>query len=968
MDKIDFKAVAQAALGAADSLLAEWLPEGRYKGAEFFALNPTRSDKHLGSFTVNTHTGMWADYATGDRGGDLVSLYAYLNGVSQGDAARALSERLRLGNFAPVVRREWDGAPKTGANRNSWTPIAPFPVARLNLLQGAAAFRFAQKRYGKPGLRSVYRDAQGQPLCVVQRFVDGAGGKADLPFVWAQNGKGEQQWCSRRLPDPQPLLGLDDLARWPSETVLLVEGEKCRAAASDALRDFAAVSWLGGCNGWKKADWQPLAGRDVVIWPDCDSARVRLSKEEEARGVAAESKPFVPWHEQPGMKAALGIAQKLHDLGCRVRMVKVAQPGEWPDGYDVADALSDGHPQGLGLELMDNLLDYPDDGVFRNLSESGGGRENARAANEGGAGADFAQNNGWRDDEIVESDEEENRYLAELLENYRQIGQKQKALDLRTGETFSRSQLAKLFSERAANVWFRSDMRRILTELEADVYIKECRLKEKAAYNRIGGMLDRYIYMDGTTDAFDTELDSVVSLAAVKAANAEDFADWEKSPARMVCPMKNLVFEPGLPPGVSLDAEDAGKVVYINEFKGFPMRGNEPDILLADKTPFAQIKGFFPACRNIIGLLENLCVSNGEISADAEEWVFNWLARRFRFPQQKPMTALVFISEAQGVGKSTLGQLVLKGLFGDYYTKVNQNALESQFNAPFDKKIITVMEEISPSDERKNVVGKLKDMVTSDTIMIERKGRDPIEKSDYNSFLIFSNDDRAIPIEAHDRRFMVLEVKNRFTEAQWLALHEEVENGGLQAFADFLCALPLMYTAGYRTETGEDGQPVRVAVRQPFTAGTRPLETPIKRRMIGLNQAGWEAFFAAWYQGELDLPFVSCAAGDLWRVYLLWCNETKMKAMAQKNFYACIGKRLSDLKTRVKVNGVEKRLRLFVVGHSELENRYPGRYPLPTTDSAFRDGSQMTMAAYLGYQAADFNRAAACKDCNLPTL
>ena len=41
MDKLDFKNVASAALAAADNLLAEWLPSGRYKGHEFYALNPT---------------------------------------------------------------------------------------------------------------------------------------------------------------------------------------------------------------------------------------------------------------------------------------------------------------------------------------------------------------------------------------------------------------------------------------------------------------------------------------------------------------------------------------------------------------------------------------------------------------------------------------------------------------------------------------------------------------------------------------------------------------------------------------------------------------------------------------------------------------------------------------------------------------------------------------------------------------
>ena len=91
MNKLDFQSVAAAALGAVDSLLSEWLPGGKYKGHEFFALNPTRADKSLGSFAINTNTGEWSDYATGDAGGDLISLYAYLFcSGKQGDAFRAV--------------------------------------------------------------------------------------------------------------------------------------------------------------------------------------------------------------------------------------------------------------------------------------------------------------------------------------------------------------------------------------------------------------------------------------------------------------------------------------------------------------------------------------------------------------------------------------------------------------------------------------------------------------------------------------------------------------------------------------------------------------------------------------------------------------------------------------------------------------------------------------------------------------
>jgi len=53
-----------------------------------------KGDRAPGSFAVNLITGKWSDFATGDRGGDVVSLAAFLFNLSQGDAARRLAEML----------------------------------------------------------------------------------------------------------------------------------------------------------------------------------------------------------------------------------------------------------------------------------------------------------------------------------------------------------------------------------------------------------------------------------------------------------------------------------------------------------------------------------------------------------------------------------------------------------------------------------------------------------------------------------------------------------------------------------------------------------------------------------------------------------------------------------------------------------------------------------------------------------
>ena len=84
----------RAALADVDGSVRRWLTGGRVNGAEYVARNPRRNDRRLGSFKINTETGKWADFATVDRGGDLVSLAAYLSGLSQVEAARELADML----------------------------------------------------------------------------------------------------------------------------------------------------------------------------------------------------------------------------------------------------------------------------------------------------------------------------------------------------------------------------------------------------------------------------------------------------------------------------------------------------------------------------------------------------------------------------------------------------------------------------------------------------------------------------------------------------------------------------------------------------------------------------------------------------------------------------------------------------------------------------------------------------------
>jgi hypothetical protein len=88
---IDFVRINAAAVGALPAICARLLPDGRQLGSEWIVRNPRRDDRRPGSFKINLRTGRWCDFATGDRGGDPVSLVAYLEDISQAEAARLVA-------------------------------------------------------------------------------------------------------------------------------------------------------------------------------------------------------------------------------------------------------------------------------------------------------------------------------------------------------------------------------------------------------------------------------------------------------------------------------------------------------------------------------------------------------------------------------------------------------------------------------------------------------------------------------------------------------------------------------------------------------------------------------------------------------------------------------------------------------------------------------------------------------------
>jgi hypothetical protein len=91
----DFVAVNRAALARLPEVLARLLPGGRAVGAEWHAgsLRGEAGDS-LRVRLRGGRAGAWCDFATGEKGGDPVSLAAAVARVPQAEAARGLARML----------------------------------------------------------------------------------------------------------------------------------------------------------------------------------------------------------------------------------------------------------------------------------------------------------------------------------------------------------------------------------------------------------------------------------------------------------------------------------------------------------------------------------------------------------------------------------------------------------------------------------------------------------------------------------------------------------------------------------------------------------------------------------------------------------------------------------------------------------------------------------------------------------
>lgn len=195
---------------------------------------PYHDDKHPSATIHHDPDGAWRFHCfTCEWKGDVFDVIARNQGRELGD-----------------VLQEAKGEPE------------PKPTIYPTLKKAVAVFSGVEKVY-----KYTNPDSLQVELAIVRYMVEGRKRFAQLSPL-------DSGWA---LKAPQGKLPLYNRTRIrSSDSVIVVEGEKAVHALADL--EITATTSPGGAGKANKADWSPLAGKQVYLWPDNDEPDTKTGK------------------------------------------------------------------------------------------------------------------------------------------------------------------------------------------------------------------------------------------------------------------------------------------------------------------------------------------------------------------------------------------------------------------------------------------------------------------------------------------------------------------------------------------------------------------------------------------------------------------------------------------------------------------------------------------------------------------
>lgn len=178
---------------------------------------------------------------------------------------------------------------------------------------------------------------------------------------------------------------------------------------------------------------------------------------------------------------------------------------------------------------------------------------------------------------------------------------------------------------------------------------------------------------------------------------------------------------------------------------------------------------------------------------ESARYILGWLAHLVQYPGgERPGTALV-LKGRQGTGKGIFVEKLLGPIFGRHFRHLTQAShLVGKFNFHLKDALLVFADEAiwAGNKEGESV---LKGIVTESLLMVEGKGKDAVTLPNHISLIVASNNDWVIPAGMEDRRFMVVEVSDRYRRNReyFRELTAEIETGGREAMLHDLLQVDL---------------------------------------------------------------------------------------------------------------------------------------------------------------------------------
>ncbi len=429
--------------------------------------------------------------------------------------------------------------------------------------------------------------------------------------------------------------------------------------------------------------------------------------------------------------------------------------------------------------------------------------------------------------------------LDQIKERFALIVPSTNVWDIHEKHKLKKAEFMALVGAKTGKQWWDADDKRQVREVDVNLKLAAA---ETEGEGELAMALHRYVYLNPSQTVWDHRNREVVNIADLKYAIPNAFSGWNQSHMRKQIDKANLVFDP---------TQKSDPHTHINMFQGLPLEPLNND----------------DGCRAIRHMMYLLCNKDEEVW----QWLSKWMAYPLQHVGAKMHTAVLMHSDIQGSGKSLLFDGVMRPIYGEYGATLGQTQMESQYTDWSSNLLYGLFEEIFSRDQKYSHMGTIKQMITGEKQRIEKKFMSGWEEANHMNCIFLSNELLPFPIEASDRRFLVIWPNWKLEPELQKAVGDELKAGGAAAFLNWLL----------KVDTSE------------FEERTKPPMTEAKEWLIDFGRPTWDSFFMQWQKGLLDVPYISCLTTDLWEVYRYWCKANGIsKVMDNQKFPKLIERRV----------------------------------------------------------------------------